>query len=114
MNKRGVEERTIIYIAFMIFAAIIIVTLFGKINGEAKGEVFHQTYISRDIAMAINLYDTGKVTVYYPMKYEFNVAVAEGTVAVRKETPVLYSYAPTDYNINIKKIGSYDLEITKI
>ena len=113
MNKRGMEERTIIYIAFLIFAALIIVIIFGRINGEAKGEVFHQTYIAKDLAMAMNLYDKGDITLNYPIKYNFNVAIASGTVAVRKETPILYSYAQGDYDIFVENTGN-ELVVRKL
>jgi len=105
MNKRGAQQQTLIFVFMLVMAFIVVLGLLAKVNAEARGELWHQIHYSRDIALAVNLYDFGNVSVTYPMDYDFNVAVGKGTVAVRKETPVLYSYAQGNYNIEIKKEG---------
>lgn len=106
MNKRGVEERQILYVASIVMSLVIILFLFGKVKAEARGETFHQTYYSRDIAYAANLFGAGNLTVYYPLKHDFNFVVAEGKVAVRKETTIIYPYSNGKYySIDAKKEG---------
>ena len=100
MNKRGVEERQILYVAYLVLCLIVLIVLFGKVKAEARGETFHQMYYSRDIAYVSNL------TVEYPLKHDFNFVVAEGKVAVRKETTIIYPYSDGKYySIEAKKEG---------
>src|SRR3989344_5028418 len=97
MNKRGVEERQILYVAYLVLVVISMFFLGGKVNSEARGETFHQIYYSRDIAYAANLFGNGNLTVYYPLKQDFNFVVAEGKVAVRKSDIVMYPYSDGKY-----------------
>ena len=104
MNKRGVEERQILYIAAIVMSIIVILFLFGKVQSEARGETFHQIYYSRDIAYTANLFSFGNLTVNYPLKHDFNFVVADGKVAVRKETTIIYPYSTGEsYSIETKK-----------
>lgn len=106
MNKRGVDTRQILYVAYILMCLAVFLFLYGEVKGEAKGETFHQIYSAVDIASAINLFGNGNLTVEYPLKYDFNFAVAEGKVAVRKETTVIYPYSEGKYySIEAKKEG---------
>ena len=105
MNKRGVEERQILYVAYLVLCLIVIAVLFGRVKAESRGEAYHQVYYSRDIAYALNLFSTGNLTVNYPLKHDFNFVVAEGKVAVRKEDIIIYFYSQGKYNIEAKKEG---------
>ena len=103
MDKRGVEERQILYVAYLVLCFLVIVVLFGKVRAETRGETYHQLYYSRDIAYALNLFDRGNLTVYYPLKHDFNFVVAEGKVGVRKEETIIYPFSQGNYNIEAKK-----------
>lgn len=103
MNKRGVEERQVLYVAYLVLCFIVIAILFGKVRAETRGEAYHQIYYSRDIAYALNLFDRGNLTVYYPLRHDFNFAVGEGKVAVRKEETIIYLYSQGNYHIEAKK-----------
>lgn len=104
MNKRGVEERQILYIAYILLCLIAIAILYGKVRAEARGETFHQLYYARDIALASNLFGRGNLTVYYPLRHDFNFAVANGKVIVRKEDVVIYEYSDgKKYSISSEK-----------
>lgn len=97
MNKRGVEERQILYVAYLVLVVISMFFLGGKVNAETRGETFHQIYYSRDIAYTANLFGNGNLTVYYPLKHDFNFEVAKGKVAVRKSDTIIYSYSDGKY-----------------
>lgn len=94
------------YTAYIVLCLIIFLFLFGKVKGEARGETFHQIYDAADIASAANLFGNGNLTIEYPLKYDFNFAVAEGKVAVRKETTIIYQYSEGKYySIEARKEG---------
>ena len=97
MNKRGVEERQILYVAYLVLVVVSMFFLGGKVNAEARGESFHQIYDSRDIAYAANLFGRGNLTVNYPLKHDFNFVVADGKVAVRKSDTIIYPYSEGKY-----------------
>lgn len=112
MNKRGEEQATIL-VFMLVLALIVVLGLWAKVNAQARGELWHQIHYDRDIALALNLYGVGNITISYPMDYDFNVKAEKGTIAVRKETPVIYSYAEGNYDIEIEKVGK-ELIIKKV
>ena len=104
MNKKGVEERQTLYVAYLLICVIVIIALWNKVNAETRGETFHQIYYSRDIAYAANLFGRGNLTVDYPLKHDFNFVVAEGKVAVRKSDTITYPYSDGEfYSIEAEK-----------
>lgn len=106
MNKRGVEERQILYVAYLVLVLVSMVFLGGKVNSEARGETFHQIYYSRDIAYAANLFGRGNLTVNYPLKQDFNFVIADGRVAIRKSDTIIYPYSDGKYySVKAEKEG---------
>ncbi len=93
MNKRGVEERQVIYVFYIILCILVAAFLYGRVNAESKGDLVHQIYYTRDIGLALNLFGNGNLTVYYPLARDFNFAIGDGKVAVRKEDTALYHYS---------------------
>ncbi|MFH1209171.1 MAG: hypothetical protein V1663_00055 [archaeon] len=86
MNKKGMKEHQILWIAYIIFAAFILLLLIGNIKDMYSGKKITKEFLARDFGMVVesSYVANGNLDLEYNLGEEYYVNIENGVFSVRE------------------------------
>jgi hypothetical protein len=109
MNKKGMKEHQLLWIAYIIFAAFILLLLIGNIKDMYNGKKITKEFLARDFGMIVecSYAANGNLDLDYNLGQDYYVNIDNGVFSVREGlTGGSGSYLIAEDGIKLKVNGN--------